>query len=592
MYERSAIVLERYFNEIFGFDKKINLKTIYKNYEEMIEETKKYQMILEEENEIINEFDETANEIRRIQQEQKKIFKNNMKFEEERNKLFESLDEEPSIIEKKMRKIEENIKENNQKLEELRESFIESLTKFIEKQKERNKCSRDRRTEERVHLDIIEKADKNLKEIDIESLKSLKNYINSDDSIIKKDIIEIMINNGKDERVEFDRQVIENAVSVRNNLAKKEAECYILIYERMRKLLIDANNDEVKLDKYNKALRDVSVKLAFLKAQGMYIVSFLDNERMTVINGAKVHKQLMEDACEKFELDMEQFNNLYELVLREASGKSTKKAYKELYNKEYLKNIEEKEKNFEEEVNGIRIKAGTIINSNYWRIEEIKNIYEVFQKEVSEKFEKDLSEFRLEEPEENNYIDDRDEEIHNNIFNLQLDDDIEDIEKDDNQNEQHKYNDDYDNYEYEYDDDEDDNEETDEYEDDEEETENNDGYGDNDEENTDEYEYNDIEDDEYTDEYDYDDDEEDENIDEYEYDDEEDYEYEDDDEEDYEYEDDEYDDEYEYYNSKKPKHQKDKIEYQQIKSRKNIKTKEQLENNKRGIFNKLFKDKK
>ena len=34
---------------------------------------------------------------------------------------------------------------------------------------------------------------------------------------------------------------------------------------------------------------------------------------------------------------------MYELITREISGKATKKAYKELYNKEYLKNIEEKE---------------------------------------------------------------------------------------------------------------------------------------------------------------------------------------------------------------------------------------------------------
>ena len=44
---------------------------------------------------------------------------------------------------------------------------------------------------------------------------------------------------------------------------------------------------------------------------------------------------------------------------------------------------------------------GTVINSNYWRIEGIKNVYDVFQKEVSEKFEKDLSEFRIEETEKN-----------------------------------------------------------------------------------------------------------------------------------------------------------------------------------------------
>ena len=32
MYERSATVLEKYFSEIFGLDKKINLRTIFENY--------------------------------------------------------------------------------------------------------------------------------------------------------------------------------------------------------------------------------------------------------------------------------------------------------------------------------------------------------------------------------------------------------------------------------------------------------------------------------------------------------------------------------------------------------------------------------
>ena len=36
MYERSAILLEKYYNNIFEFYKKINLKTIYKNYNQII----------------------------------------------------------------------------------------------------------------------------------------------------------------------------------------------------------------------------------------------------------------------------------------------------------------------------------------------------------------------------------------------------------------------------------------------------------------------------------------------------------------------------------------------------------------------------
>ena len=499
MYERSAIVLEKYFNGIFGFDKKINLKTIYKDYKEIIEEIQKYQSILEEEDKVINEFDDVANEIRKIQKEQKVIYKSNISLEEERNQLFDSLDEEPEIIEKKLEKIEENIHKNNQKLENLRESFINSLTQFSDKQQERNKYSRNRRAEEKNHIQIIEKCNSDMKEISINSLKNIKEFQNSTEDTYKKEIIEIMVNNGKDERVPFDRNTIENAVNIRNDIAKKEAECYITIYEKMKKLLVEIGSDEIKIDKYKKALRDVSLKLAFLKSQKMYIVSFLDNERMTAINGIKVHKQLMAESCKNLELDMEQFNNLYELILREISGKATKKVYKELYNKEYLKNIEEKEKSFEEEINNIKIKAGAIINSNYWRIEEIKNIYQVFQNEISEKFEKDLSEFKLEET----------SEIKDDIFKTEIpEEEVEYIDE---------YEEDVDEYEDEYDEDEDEQYDED----------------DNNDENDKEFEEAEDEEEEYEDDKD----------DEYDYDDEDEEEYEeDDDDDDYDDDDEEYED--------------------------------------------------
>ena len=440
MYERSAIVLEKNFNTILGFDQKTNLKTIYKDFKELAEEIENYQQILEEEDKIISEFDKVANEIRKIQQEQKKLYKSNIKLEEDRNQLFDNLDEDPEIISKKLKKIEENIAENNKRLEELRESYVTSLTTFSQKQEERNLCSRNRRAEEKKHLQIIEKTTNNLNDIDKSIIKELKDFINSECENEKQEIIEIMINNGKDERVPFNKDVIQNAVEMRTDIAKKEAECYINAYEKTRRLIAEINNDDVKLDKYTKTLRDISVKMAFLKAKKMYIVSFLDNERMSAINGLKAHKQLMEESCNEFKTDMEQFDNLYSLILREIAGRSSKKAYKELYNKEYLKNIEEKEKNFEQEINNIKIHAGAIINSNYWRIDEIKNIYHVFQNEVSEKFGKDLSEFKLEENEDE-IVSDKKSEIEDDIFKTEIpDDDVEYIEE-------YEYDDDYEDYE-------------------------------------------------------------------------------------------------------------------------------------------------
>ena len=513
MYERSAIVLEKNFNTILGFDQKTNLKTIYKDFKELTEEIEDYQQILEEEDKIINEFDKVANEIRKIQQEQKKLYKSNIKLEEDRNQLFDNLDEDPEIISKKLKKIEENVAENNKKLEELRDNYVTSLTNFAQKQEERNSCSRNRRAEEKKHLQIIEKTTNNLNDIDKSIIKDLKDLINSDCENEKQEIIEIMINNGKDERVPFNKDVIQNAVETRSDIAKKEAECYINAYEKTRRLIAEINNDDVKLDKYTKTLRDISVKMAFLKAKKMYIVSFLDNERMSAINGLKAHKQLMEESCNEFKTDMEQFGNLYSLILREIAGRSSKKAYKELYNKEYLKNIEEKEKNFEQEINNIKIHAGAIINSNYWRIDEIKNIYHVFQNEVSEKFGKDLSEFKLEENEDE-IVSDKKSEIEDDIFKTEIpDDDVEYIEE-------YEYDDDYEDYEdneedfievnddenienedeSEYDEDEEDFDYDDEYEDVEYEDEDNEDFEDSEDyydEEESEDEYTDFDDDEY-----------------------------------------------------------------------------------------------
>ena len=529
MYERSAIVLEKNFNTILGFDQKTNLKTIYKDFKELTEEIEDYQQILEEEDKIINEFDKVANEIRKIQQEQKKLYKSNIKLEEDRNQLFDNLDEDPEIISKKLKKIEENVAENNKKLEELRDNYVTSLTNFAQKQEERNSCSRNRRTEEKKHLQIIEKTTNNLNDIDKSIIKDLKDLINSDCENEKQEIIEIMINNGKDERVPFNKDVIQNAVETRSDIAKKEAECYINAYEKTRRLIAEINNDDVKLDKYTKTLRDISVKMAFLKAKKMYIVSFLDNERMSAIHGLKAHKQLMEESCNEFKTDMEQFENLYSLILREIAGRSSKKAYKELYNKEYLKNIEEKEKNFEQEINNIKLHAGAIINSNYWRIDEIKNIYNVFQNEVSEKFGKDLSEFKLEENNENEIVADKKPEIEDDIFKTEIpDDDVEYIEE-------YEYDDDYEDYEdneedfievnddenienedeSEYDEDEENFDYDDDYEDVEYEDEDNEDFEDSDDyydEEEFEDEYNDFDDDEYQedDEDESEDDEEDE----------------------------------------------------------------------------------
>ena len=397
MYERSAIVLEKYFGKILGLDKENNLNKIYESYNLILDQIKEYQRIIEEEESVIQRFDMSASEIEAMQSKEKKIHEINVKVEAERDELFNDLSENTSSIDQKLQKIEETIIKNNEILKELREKYIKTLIIFIERQKERNKYARLHRAAETDYLKLLKQVNAVFESFNYNHVQNAKMFID-DYKSYNNQIVEIMLKNGKNERAPFDEEVIRIAVDERSKVAKEEAILYISVYERMKKLLSEVNsNGTVRLAKSEKLLRDVSVKLGFLQAKKDYIVVFLDNERMSAMNGKRAHDKLMEEACNNFKLDIKQIDNLYELIQKETMGKATKKAYKELYNKTYLKDIQEKEKDFEEEIVNIKINMGTLINSNYWRIEGIKNVYNTFQQEVSEKFNKDLSEYSIEE---------------------------------------------------------------------------------------------------------------------------------------------------------------------------------------------------
>ena len=407
MYERSAIVLENYFDKKLGLDKENNIRNNYENYKKIIEVIKEYQRTINEEEKVIARFEEAAKEIETMQKKQQKIHEENVKLEEQRNELFNDLSENTSTLDQRLKKIEDVFDKNNQELKDLRENYVKTLVIFTERQRERNKYAKLHRNVESNYLNVLKSVNYNFEKFNYKNIQIAKKFI-EDFEANNEELINIMLKNGKNERLPFDEQVIKRAVEERNRIAVEEAKLYISIYDKMKKLLPEVNNGLVKLTKPEKLLRDVSVKLAFLKAKKEYIVGFLDNERMTAMNGKKIHSRLMFEACNNFNLDIEQIDKLYDLIIKETIGKATKKAYKELYNKTYLKDIEEKEKDFEEEVVNIKINMGTLINANYWRIEGIKNIYNVFQEEVSEKFEKDLSEYKIEETEN---IDNKDDNI-------------------------------------------------------------------------------------------------------------------------------------------------------------------------------------
>lgn len=400
MYERNAIVLENYFDKIIGVGNGSSPKENYENFIKMVEEIKKYKKMIEEEEEIIKKFDETAQKIQEMQNRENEIHMINVKVEEERNNLFNDISENTSFIDQRLEKIEKIIDKNNKELKELRETYIKTLILFIERQKERNKYARNHRTSEANYLSVLKQVNNEFNKFNFKQIQNIKDFITNYQESNEK-IIEVLLKNGKNERVPFDENAIRIAVNERSKIAIEESDLYITIYDKMKKLLNEINGGSVQLPKFEKTLRDVSAKISFLNAKKEYIVIFLDNERMTSVNGKNAHARLMKEACEKFELDINQIDNLYELIKKETIGKATKKMYKELYNKTYLKNIEEKEKDFEKELTNVKINTGTIINSNYWRIEGIKNIYTIFQDIVSKNFSKDLSEYCIEETNNN-----------------------------------------------------------------------------------------------------------------------------------------------------------------------------------------------
>lgn len=510
MYERSAIVLERYFENIFGFNKENNLKTNCQNYDQIVKIIKDYKNTTEEEEKVISKFDEVATKIEEIQRKQSKLHESNVELEEQRNKLFNDLGENPSTLDEKLEKIEDKIEKNNEELKELRSLYVNAMVLFTERQKERNKHARVRRTVESDYLNQIKNANKSFESIDKIDVKKVQDFIKIENDKIEQSVLTTMTKNGESERVPFSKSVFEKAAEARIEIAKKEAELYINVYAKTKKILTEVENENIRLSKAEKLVKDTGVKLTFLEAEKEYIVLFLDNERMTAINGKKTHEILMEEACKNFDADMKQINNLYELILKETTDKATKKAYNDLYNKNYLRKIEEKEKDFEEEVTNIKVNIGTVINSNYWRIEGIKNIYKVFQEEVTEKFNKDLSEYKIEEIDEEEVLPNPNKILKRKINNnydeedeITIDEDehyYDDYDEIENEDYEDKYDDDYEDEDLEEEDDENDYEDDEDYIDyDEIDEEDNDNYGEID---NDDYEYEDDYDEDFEDDKD------------------------------------------------------------------------------------------
>ena len=118
MYERNAIVLERYFNQMFGYNMKNNIKTNFKDYCDLVESLEKYRDITDEEDNIMQEYDSIANKIREIQKKQEILSKKNAKLEAERDGLFQNIDENSDAIQRKFDNVNNNIQTIDEQIKE------------------------------------------------------------------------------------------------------------------------------------------------------------------------------------------------------------------------------------------------------------------------------------------------------------------------------------------------------------------------------------------------------------------------------------------------------------------------------------------
>ncbi len=392
MYERNAIIIERYFNNMFGYNLKNNIKNNYENYCKLVDALEVYKNSIEEEEEIIIEYDIIANKIRDIQKRQEDLSKQNLSYQEERNNFFQNIDDDANLIQKNIERVNNNINKIDDEIQENAINFINVVTEFNEKSVVRNQCGKKRRTVEMDYNKKLNDTLDNYKNIDIDLEKRAKQFVELDTNEIENELKNEIQKNGQKEKIPFQKDVIEQAIVLSIDNQKRETEILANIYEKTNKLFAEIKNNNLKIEKHKKFIIDSNSKMEFISAFKEYVIQFLDNERLAVVNGENEYNKLMKEACKNLKNDLTQINNLYTLLLKEIAKKATKKTYIDLYNIEYLKDLENNAEEFENEVKKLKLPVA-VINPNYWRIEGMKKIYDVFNKCVTDNYNRDLKEF-------------------------------------------------------------------------------------------------------------------------------------------------------------------------------------------------------
>ena len=249
MYERSAIVLERYFENLLGYREEFNLRDNFNNYCELVTRLEKYQNNYQKELFATQEYNESIKKVRGIQAAQEKLYKKGAKLEYNRNMLFSNLETKPEEVRRCIEKIENDVDQNNEEMRALKDQLIEALEEYNEKKFELSKCKRYKKMAENDYDEVFETARLNYEGIKAEDIEIAKKFAKFDNY---GEIIELLEENGKKERIPFNEDVMRDATRFGVEVAKKEAASYLVIYDKMTKLLSDINNGTTKIELHEK----------------------------------------------------------------------------------------------------------------------------------------------------------------------------------------------------------------------------------------------------------------------------------------------------------------------------------------------------
>ena len=388
MYERNASVIDKYFGEKFGYRQTFNLKNNFTNYCDLLDKINELKDKRNAEKTASLEYNETCQKLKDIQEKHKKLSDKIAGNDYNRNILFSNINDDVAGLRKCFEKIEADIAKGQEEIDELSKEFCDCVADYQTKKATLEQIKTEREGIEQEYKAVFLKTKENYEKVNGDFVKYISKYTTEEIKKTKKELIDIITKNGAKEKIPFDTDVVSKAAEFATDVYKRIAEANVNIYDKTGKLIEEILGNSVKLSRHLKWRKDGVANIKFFDAEEQYLVQFLDNERIPVMHGAKIHRKLMLDACKAMVQDVEQMNNLYELILREIAGRSAKKAYKELYVVDYIENIEREER--ASKMDSTSIELATVINSNYWRIEGMRNVYNTFDSIVTELYEKDL----------------------------------------------------------------------------------------------------------------------------------------------------------------------------------------------------------